>query len=476
MKKITVKQNENNPNYSGKQQIIDTEIGMPTYSESIVKKIYKRLDLKNKEINSYKIIDFGAGTGYLAEIFSKKYDLKPIAVEIDPVLQKIIKKREILCVGNIGRIKGKVQYIYSSNVLEHIEDDLGLLKQLNNKLNDDGKLALYLPALPLLYSEMDKQIGHFRRYKKNELKMKLRKAGFVIEHISYDDPLGVIASLIVKIMKYKKVLGIRNVKTLILYDRTIYPISNLLGILFFKNITGKNLLVIARKEKQLESVIPSQYGSLTNYYEKYFNKICYGNLIASRSMNIIHKKIENHNADMYYKRTLELGAGSGQHLNYVKHGFEEYYLTDLKKPVIEKKFKENNRIKTMVVNAENIPFPAEYFDRIIVTCLLHHVDQPELVLREIHRVLKKDGSASIFLPCDPGLLLRLIRSITSAKRAKKLGFQGYDLLNARDHRNHVGSLLKLIEFAFNKRKMKITYAPFYISSWNLNTFILVEIN
>ena len=100
--------------------------------------------------------------------------------------------------------------------------------------------------------------------------MKLRKAGFVIEHISYDDPLGVIASLVVKIMKYKKVLGIRNVKTLILYDRAIYPISNLLGILFFKNITGKNLVVIARKEKQLESVMPSQYGSLTNYYEKYF--------------------------------------------------------------------------------------------------------------------------------------------------------------------------------------------------------------
>ncbi len=130
----------------------------------------------------------------------------------------------------------------------------------------------------------------------------------------------------------------------------------------------------------------------------------------------------------------------------------------------------------MTVNAENIPFPEAYFDRIVVTCLLHHVDQPEIALKEIDRVLKEDGSATIFLPCDPGLLLRLIRSMTSAKRAKKLGFQGYDLLNARDHRNHIGSLLKMIEFAFSKRKIQVRYAPFHIPTWNLNTYILIEVN
>ena len=319
MKKNTVKQDEDNPNYSGKQQIIDTEIGMPIYSKSIVKRIYKGLDLRTEQNNLYRIIDFGAGTGYLAELFSKNYSVIPTAVEIDPDLQKIIKERKIPCVGNIGKIQGKVQYIYSSNVLEHIEDDLGLLKQLNKKLTDGGKLALYLPALPFLYSEMDKQIGHFRRYKKNELKIKLRKAGFVVEHISFDDPLGVIASLIVKTMKYKKILGIRNVKTLIFYDRVIYPLSNLLGMLLFKRFIGKNLLVIARKENQIKLELPNQYGSVTTYYKEYFNNICYGNLIASRSMDVIHKKIEKQNADMYYQRTLELGAGSGQHLNYVKH-------------------------------------------------------------------------------------------------------------------------------------------------------------
>ena len=52
MRKITVKQNENYPDYSGKQQIIDTEIGMPTYSESIVKKIYKGLDLISIKLTS----------------------------------------------------------------------------------------------------------------------------------------------------------------------------------------------------------------------------------------------------------------------------------------------------------------------------------------------------------------------------------------------------------------------------------------
>ena len=176
MRKITVKQNENYPDYSGKQQIIDTEIGMPTYSESIVKKIYKGLDLKNKEINSYKIIDFGAGTGYLAEIFSKKYDLKPIAVEIDPVLQKMIKKREILCVGNIGRIKGKVQYIYSSNVLEHIEDVDLTISELNRVLKKNGKIFV---TTPFIWAEHETPYD-FQRYTSFGIKKLFEKHGFYI--------------------------------------------------------------------------------------------------------------------------------------------------------------------------------------------------------------------------------------------------------------------------------------------------------
>ena len=470
------KQTVSNPNYSGKQQIIDTENGMPIYSKSIVKKLYKGLDIKNDKNFTGEIVDFGAGTGYLAQIFQDSYLCKVIGVEIDPVLQALIVSKGINCVNNIENLQQEIGYIYSSNVLEHIEDDLGLLKQLNNKLINGGKLGLYLPALPMLYSEMDKQIGHYRRYTKKELRIKLNKAGFIVERIHYDDPIGVLASMLVKILKYNKFVNLPNLKALIFYDRFIYPISNLFGILAFRKVTGKNLLVIARKIKQNEKRFDEKYGSLEEYYSFYFDKICYGNRITSRSMSVIHKAIEKKHCKMFYQRTLELGAGSGQHLDYVKHGFEQYLVTDLKKPVIREIYKIDKRIKTRAVNAEKIPYTSNYFDRIVITCLLHHVDQPEIALTEVNRVLKKNGSATIFLPCDPGLLLRIIRSVTSARKAKKIGFEGYNLLNARDHRNHVSSLLRIIQFVFSDRKIRIRYLPFYIKSWNLNTYILIEIN
>lgn len=470
------KQTISNPNYSGKQQIIDTENGMPIYSKSIVKKLHNGLNKKKDSNFTGEVVDFGAGTGYLAQLFQDNYQCKVTAVEIDPTLQTLIVSRGITCVKSIEDLPQEIGYIYSSNVLEHIKDDLGLLKQLNSKLIVGGKLGLYLPALPMLYSEMDKQIGHYRRYTKKELRIKLNKAGFIIERIYYDDPIGVLASMLVKILKYNKIINLPNIKSLVFYDRFIYPISNLFGILFFRKITGKNLLVIAKKIKQNEKKFEEKYGSLDEYYSFYFDKICYGNPIASRSMRVIHKAIEKKHGKMFYARTLELGAGSGQHLDYVKHGFEQYLVTDLKKPVIREIYKFDKRIKTRAVNAEKIPYPSSYFDRIVVTCLLHHVDQPEIALIEINRVLKKNGSATIFLPCDPGLLLRIIRSVTSARKATKIGFEGYNLLNARDHRNHVSSLLRIIQFVFSNRKVRIHYSPFYIKSWNLNTYILIEIN
>lgn len=143
---------------------------------------------------------------------------------------------------------------------------------------------------------------------------------------------------------------------------------------------------------------------------------------------------------------MEIGGGTGEHLEFILHNYEQYFLTDLKKPQIDSNLTPNPKIVCLQANAEALPFPANSFDRVIATYLLHHVEKPEKVFSEILRVLKPKGGATIFLSCDPGILVRVIRGFTTARKAKKESFSGYKLMVVRDHRNHIGSLLQMERF------------------------------
>ncbi len=54
--------------------------------------------------------------------------------------------------------------IYSSNVLEHIEDDLAVLSQAVGRLRPAGYFVALVPAGMWLFSEFDRSLGHHRRY------------------------------------------------------------------------------------------------------------------------------------------------------------------------------------------------------------------------------------------------------------------------------------------------------------------------
>ena len=443
-------------------------------SKIISDKIYDKLLLKNELTISEKFIVFGRENQLVSDMFFEKNRRKKNLAQTNSVFQGNLTEKRIKNYNNIEDIPKKVKYIYSRNTLGFVEDDLGMLKELNGKLVYGGQIVLSLPAFPFLYSVQDKKIGLYRRYTKKEIKTKLNKAGFVIEYFSFHDLFGASVTFLSQFLSPNKTFAFKN---LFFFGTRIFSsISKLIGIFGFNKIFGNKIFVIARKKNRSKLLEPKEFGDLSHYYKNFFERICYGNFITNKSMEVVHKKIELSNNKMYYEKVLEVGAGSGQHLKYVKHGFKEYLVTDLVKPKTSKILKKDGRIKTLVVNVEKIPFSDNYFDRVIVTCLLHHVDRPGLAIKEIDRVLRKDGSATIFLPCDPGIVLRFIRCLTSARYARKMGFQGYDLLNAKDHRNHVGSLLKLIEYGFPGRNMKIKYFPFLLPSWNLNTYIVIEVN
>ena len=87
------------------------------------------------------------------------------------------------------------------DVLEHLDDDVAVLRSLYSALTPGGVLVLTVPAHPWLYDEMDALAHHRRRYRRRELRQKLAAAGF--------EPLAVrhFMALLVPLLVAARALG-----------------------------------------------------------------------------------------------------------------------------------------------------------------------------------------------------------------------------------------------------------------------------
>jgi 2-polyprenyl-3-methyl-5-hydroxy-6-metoxy-1,4-benzoquinol methylase len=111
--------------------------------------------------------------------------------------------------------------IVMMNVLEHIEDDGAALKTLREALNPGGRIVLYVPAFMLLYSDFDREIGHYRRYRKKQLRELVQRAGFEVVDQRYVNSLGALGWFV-----YSRVLGRKpsDQLTISACDRIVVPI------------------------------------------------------------------------------------------------------------------------------------------------------------------------------------------------------------------------------------------------------------
>lgn len=80
---------------------------------------------------------------------------------------------------------GTFDFLISSDVLEHINQDQSALREWYRVLKPGGVALLLVPAFQFLWSDHDVVNNHFRRYAKPELLMKMKQAGFTVARCSY---------------------------------------------------------------------------------------------------------------------------------------------------------------------------------------------------------------------------------------------------------------------------------------------------
>jgi SAM-dependent methyltransferase len=201
----------------------------------------------------HRILEVGAGTGNMTRYISQGNEV--VATEVNPRYLQILTNtfssdphvralRLDLADTDLPVAVGNgFDTAVCLNVLEHVENDAGALLRLHSVLDRQGRLVLIVPAMRELFGEIDRALGHFRRYEAGEIANKLVGAGFEVEHLSHFNTIGMLGWYVnSRLLRRKTVPGLQArlnswlVPLLRLEDR-------------FEPKRGMSMLVVARRRE-----------------------------------------------------------------------------------------------------------------------------------------------------------------------------------------------------------------------------------
>ncbi len=142
-----------------------------------------------------KVLEIGSGIGNISSFILRSQpdvslsDLRPEYCHLlekkfssDPHLRGVyeLDLSEINFESVHEELLGKFDTVIALNVIEHIENDSLAIRNARSLLGNEGMLIVLVPAGQWLYNQLDKELGHFKRYTKNELNNLMKSAGFKI--------------------------------------------------------------------------------------------------------------------------------------------------------------------------------------------------------------------------------------------------------------------------------------------------------
>jgi cyclopropane fatty-acyl-phospholipid synthase-like methyltransferase len=177
------------------------------------------------------VLEVGAGGGKVTELYAANRTV--LATDLsDPSIAALeqrfagvpgvtVAKKDLRQLQGEGN---RFDSIVMINVLEHIEDDAGVLGELSTLLLPGGNVVVYVPALNGLYGRFDREVGHCRRYSKWRMREVAKEAGLTVTELRYVNALAIPAWA-----AFARTDGVRTTRgSLSLWDRTGVPVSRAL--------------------------------------------------------------------------------------------------------------------------------------------------------------------------------------------------------------------------------------------------------
>jgi SAM-dependent methyltransferase len=169
-------------------------------------------------------------------------------------------------------------------------------------------------------------------------------------------------------------------------------------------------------------------------------------------------------------KTLEVGAGLGEHLAFEPKPHDNYWALELRDEMAESIKRRYPDANTVVGDCqEGLPFAEDSFDRVLAIHVLEHLPNLPAALQELRRVLKPQGSFVAVVPCEGGLAYTLARRVSAQRIFERRYGMSYDWFIRSEHINVPGEIVIELEreFVIDKR----SYFPLLMPSVTANLVI-----
>lgn len=144
------------------------------------------LELMGRNISGTRELGIDAGCGpFTNDALYDGFARRWLAIDHSPESFREASDGEAVrpVIGDLGRLpvkSGSADIVLLLDVLEHTDDDRGVLSGLMGILKSGGYMLVSVPAFNCLWSRHDEQAGHKRRYGKKELEALCREIGFTV--------------------------------------------------------------------------------------------------------------------------------------------------------------------------------------------------------------------------------------------------------------------------------------------------------
>jgi SAM-dependent methyltransferase len=154
-----------------------------------------------EELAPRQVLEIGCGLGGFGARLAARCDY--VGVDQDETSLRSARESIVPFGGRV--LQGTVDDVALSGfdlvcafeVIEHIEDDLAALESWKEKVRPGGSVLVSAPAGPERYGPWDESVGHFRRYRAEDLETLFRTAGLgEVRHVYYGWPLGYLTEMV----------------------------------------------------------------------------------------------------------------------------------------------------------------------------------------------------------------------------------------------------------------------------------------
>ena len=94
-----------------------------------------------------------------------------------------IRKCDLCDPADFKPLLGAFDSVVCLNVVEHVKDDLGALRNIFSALKPGGRAIILVPQDQKAYGTLDEVLGHYRRYSEAQLRARMEEAGFEVERM-----------------------------------------------------------------------------------------------------------------------------------------------------------------------------------------------------------------------------------------------------------------------------------------------------